>query len=456
MAQERLTRQELSWLLAQEARGAAKLLRQGVTQLKAPAEPAASVETTLDTLDDAIGKLSELQSGAPGKAARRGRIDLAALLYELAPNARIAIEPGAGTEVFGEENELKRMLYVLVSQASAGQASPSDDTAPEVQIRREDQWVRISVDLGPDTTATGELERRWLSRMAVRHGGRLELEGGTQSVLLPANGASDQREVVELRKELEQAQQLGEAYARELAQVFSAGEMPDERASVHPSEGGAERFELLVAGSSALSRSLRELDEAIKADAALAERALGQDAELCQRLSRRAAAVHELSLGLSRLAECPLTEPAERVDPREFAERAVHASEARAARSGVELVLHAEQCSPVSVRPKAFELLLKTLVDHAISATPRDGRVSIRLAPLPSGVEVCVQDGGPVVPDTARSDILRRRVDPTALGRPAGLSLLAAHTLAAHLGGNLTLRQSAEGRAETHVALAVG
>jgi signal transduction histidine kinase len=444
----------LSWLLAQEARGAAKMLRQGVTQLKqAPAEPATSVETTLDTLDDAIGKLSELQSGAPGKAARRGRIDLAALLYELAPNARIAIEPGAGTEVFGEENELKRMLYVLVSQASAGSASPSDDTAPEVQIRREDHWVRISVDLGPDTAATGELERRWLSRMAIRHGGRLELEGGTQSVLLPADGASDQREVVELRKELEQAQQLGEAYARELAQVFSAGELPDERVSLHAPDHGAERFELLVAGSSALWRSFRELDEALKADAALAEKALGDDAELCGRLNRRAAAVHELALGLSRLAECPLAESVERVEPRELAKRALQASEARAARSGVELVLDAEPCPPLSVRPKAFELLLKTLIDHAISATPRDGRVTLRLAPLPNGVDVRVQDGGPVVPDAARSDVLRRRVDPTALGRPAGLSLLGAHTLAAYLGGDLALRESTEGRAETQVVI---
>jgi hypothetical protein len=219
VSNDRLTRQELSWLLAQEARGAAKALREGVIQLKQPElrEATPRVETTLDALDDAIGRLSELQSGGRG-APRRGRIDLAALLYQVAPTARIAMQPGDGTEVSGEENELRRMLHVLVNETS----NPAERTAtssPEVRIRRENDWVKISVDLGPDTSATSELERRWLSRMALRHGGRLELEGGTQTIVLPADGSGE--EVNELRKELEQAQQLGEAYARELAAVFA-------------------------------------------------------------------------------------------------------------------------------------------------------------------------------------------------------------------------------------------
>jgi hypothetical protein len=224
MAPDRLTRQELSWLLAQEARGASKALRVGVTQLKQPlstsAKAAPQVETTLDTLDDAIDMLTALQSGAAA-GGRRGRIDLAALLYSIAPNARIAIEPGAGTEVFGEENELSRMLHVLVSQTNSSPSEGAETASPEISIRRERDWVRITVELGPDSSSTVELERRWLSRMATRHGGRLELDAGTQSIVLPADGASDRREVSELRKELEQAQQLGEAYARELAAVLA-------------------------------------------------------------------------------------------------------------------------------------------------------------------------------------------------------------------------------------------
>ena len=226
VSQDRLTRQELSWLLAQEARGAAKALREGVAQrgVAAPAvveiQEAPAVETNLDALDDAISRLSELQMGQASKA-RRGRIDLAALLCEIVPNARIAMETGSGTEVFGEESELRRMLHVLASSTNSDPAS-AETTRTDLSIRREGDWVRIAVDLGPDSSATAELERRWLSRMATRHGGRLELEGGKETLILPADRATE--EVAELRKELEQAQQLGEAYARELAAVFTSSD----------------------------------------------------------------------------------------------------------------------------------------------------------------------------------------------------------------------------------------
>jgi hypothetical protein len=114
----RLSRNELGWLLAQEARGAAKTLRENVTLLTQPPPPniepkivgrtEVHLESTLNALDDAINLISELETG-PSSRGRRGRIDLAALLYEIAPNARIAIQPGAGTEVYGEESELRRL-----------------------------------------------------------------------------------------------------------------------------------------------------------------------------------------------------------------------------------------------------------------------------------------------------------------------------------------------------------
>ena len=131
VSQERLTRHEISWLLAQEARGAARALREGVSQLRQgpgtepkilsmPSEGPA-VETTLDALDDAISMLSDLNTATRGAKARRGRIDLAALLMDLAPSTRMGIEPGAGTEVFGDEQDLKRMLNLLVTQAGSAQ-----------------------------------------------------------------------------------------------------------------------------------------------------------------------------------------------------------------------------------------------------------------------------------------------------------------------------------------------
>ena len=45
-------------------------------------------------------------------------------------------------------------------------------------IRREGELVRLTVALGPDSSATGETEHAWLHRMALRYGGSLVLEGG--------------------------------------------------------------------------------------------------------------------------------------------------------------------------------------------------------------------------------------------------------------------------------------
>ncbi|HET9930830.1 MAG TPA: hypothetical protein VFQ35_09095, partial [Polyangiaceae bacterium] len=284
MSNERLTRHEITWLLAQEARGAARTLRSEVGRVSMPsAVPAPGTEpvvTTLDALDDTIEMLSALNTGSRGNKARRGRIDLAALLVEIAPSARIAIEPGAGTEVFGEESELRRMLNLLVNQAAAGA------TETEVRIRRLGDLIKISVDLGPDAAQAGELERRWLSRMATRHGGSFELDGATQSILLQADGASDQREVHELRKELEQAQQLGEAYARELAAVLGSGDVRSEPPPSVASTDGASRLEVLRGAFSAFERICRSTAEAARTDAAAVAK-LDGGADVYQSLTRR-------------------------------------------------------------------------------------------------------------------------------------------------------------------------
>jgi two-component system OmpR family sensor kinase len=237
---ERLTRQELSWLLTQEARGAAERLRKGVQILtKPPPPPPASksdrapaserpvtltstgeesegLESTLDMLDGAMSRLAQIY-GPAAQRPRKGRVDLAALLWEVAPDAKVQLEPGAGTEVFADESELRRMLHVLLgamTQAGVGGAQV-------VGLRRDGDDVRLSVALGPDTAPISPAERGWLARMAIRYGGRYELDGASECLIFPALEAEQRAEVQTLRKELEAAKAQGEAYARELAAVFA-------------------------------------------------------------------------------------------------------------------------------------------------------------------------------------------------------------------------------------------
>jgi signal transduction histidine kinase len=420
----------------------------GETRIVTPGETP-GVETTLDALDDAISMLSDLNTGARGASkARRGRIDLAALLMDLSPNTRLAIEPGAGTEVFGDEQDLRRMLNLLVTQAG----SSTQGGAAEVKIRRQAEWVKISVELGPDAGAQ-ELERRWLSRMATRHGGWVELEGGTQSIFLPADGASDQREVVELRKELEQAQQLGEAYARELASVLAAGDIRTEPPPPVAPRGGSQRFEALQCAALGLSRTLKGMLDALRADAVLATRELGEASQLAQSLNKRAPGLAEMLADLTIASECPFDEPKSEVSVADLAKAAVADAEQRALRHGVTVELKGPATLKLSTRPKTLQALLRALVHHAISATPHDGNVTVSVYAVETGVLVSVQDGGPSVTEAHRTDVLRNRTDPSAFGRPSGITLLLAEAAAESLGSTLELRDGPDGQAEVWTLL---
>jgi hypothetical protein len=461
----RLTRQELGWLLAQEARGAAKILRQDVTLLTQPppAEGAVSittipvlpplpelrVTTTLNALDDAIGMLSELEAGPhTSKGARRGRIDLAALIWEIAPGAAISIGTEAGTEVFGEEAELRRMLHVLVLLAnSAGSGSRVASAAP-IRIRRDGDWLRIGVDLGPDVSATTDLERRWLSRMATQMGGRLELEGGNMALFLPADASSDQSEVADLRKELAQAQQLGEAYARELAAVFAAGELPEVDASADSSDVAARRFDLLVGFASATHHALSPVFRSMKEDS---ERLVAS--EPGRKIAGHISSGFEFLTEISRIAGCPRSEATETVDVSSAVRAVVSEAESRAARHGVAVAAELPDAAPLVTRPRTLSLLLRALVDHAIVATPRGGSVAMALFVEAGSIALSIRDGGTAVPPSVHGDVLEHRVDPASLGRPPGLSLLAAHTVAGVLNGVVRLAQAPDGAAVTEVRL---
>lgn len=460
VTEDRLTRQELGWLLMQEARGTARALREEVSQLKTGQErlsdQAPPVDSMLDALDGAIEMMSALEvptGPALGHGKdRRGRIDIAALLFELAPNAKIAIEPGAGTEVFGVELELRRVLAVLLK------LSGSDTNATSaIDVRRDTDWVIVSVALGPEGMSTRDLEHRWLNRMATRHGGRVELTGNVTRLYLPADTSSGQQEILQLRKELEQAQQLGAVYARELAEAFAVSTeappsvIPESRRPSDPP------LRVLTSAAASVLRALRSATDGLRQDAAKAARILGDQHELTVALSQRLLAYGELISDLERIARVSLEEPPRSIELALLLREVLDSADGRARRNDIALALECEASLRVSVRPQILGLLVRSLLDQAISSTPRSGLVEVKAVARAfegtSTVTIHIADGGPIVPDGTHEALLLGLADPSAIGRPGALAWTAAGAAAKTLGVTVEVGESVTRRSEVRLTL---
>ena len=145
---DRLTRTELSWLLMQEARHAAKKLRSGVglvatgvgepeiRDLAPPSEDTGGVEATLDGLDAAMSTLSSLYGQPAQPRGKRGRIDIAALVWEVAledgsvaaivpsnEHAHAVIASGRAVNVYTLD-EVARLLLAFPALVKAKQVFP--------------------------------------------------------------------------------------------------------------------------------------------------------------------------------------------------------------------------------------------------------------------------------------------------------------------------------------------
>lgn len=455
MSKGKLTRQELGWLLTQEAQGAAERLRKGVSALtQAPPPPgtdASGVDATLSALDDAMRMLGSLHNKPSNTRGRRGRIDLASLLWEVAPEARVSIEPGSGTEVHGDESELRRMLHVMLGHGSGSGSA--------VTIRRDGDEVVIGVVLGPDSSVTAETERAWLARMAIRYGGRYELVGSQEVLALPAEGVDQRDDVAKLRKELDEARKQGEAYARELAAVWAAGDEPVAQSSYPPpATPAADRHGAvarLSGGVAATLRSLvspvaRELAE-VRAAMAAAARKSSPDLEASARgddhlesIRRKLVGIQEFVSELAAIGESDPHELQREVDLVEIVRAEVRALEARAARTGVvvEVVVVPEDPgarAPARVSPRSTSVVVRELVAHALAATSRGGsvRVVVRAPEDGLGTRVLVDDGGTLLPAAARRALLALEVEPGTYGRPSSVGLFVASEIATAQGALL-------------------
>ena len=459
---ERLTKNELTWLLAQEARTAAQKLRRGVGMYSGDEAPppitvieegSGGVESTLNQLDEAVNMLASLH-GHPQARGRRGKIDLAALLWEVAPEARVQIEMGEGTAVFGDESELRRMLLVLLGHGGDPSSSAG---ALGVTVKREGDEVRVGVNLGPDMPSTFETERVWLSRMAVRYGGRLELDGSMQTLILAADVDTHRRELESLKKELAAAQAQGEAYARELAAVFSReggaavsrSSMPLSRPSRMPQSSG-DALAVLVASVRSLSTDLRGILASIGRDIAPLKDAGGEVGDIAGSVGRHITGASAVVADLARLGACPIGEQARHADVAEILREVCATEKARAARHDVTVSLSitgegGTGSTQNLVEVGAFPILLQSLLDHAIEATPAGSEVCVTLLESSPAFTFCFDDAGPALPASARGGVMSRDFAALAQDRPQGLALIAASAIASHLRLSLELEDAPKG-----------
>ncbi|HTJ82836.1 MAG TPA: sensor histidine kinase [Polyangiaceae bacterium] len=473
MSGDRLTRTELSWLLTQEAKSAADKLRKGVglttpppaptivgtpptppvaTILPGPSEDT-GVEGVLNRLDETMSMLASLYGNQP--RGRRGRIDVAALLWEIAPEARVQIDmENKGLVVFGDESELRRMLHVLMALGG----DPTTQGAMMVGNRRDDDKIKIAVELGPDKTQGFDAETQWLSRMTTRYGGELLLEGNTNTLVLPAS--DDDREVESLRRELAAAQAQGEAVARELAAVISSRSEPPppNRTGTTGSPSATDGLAPLVGMARSLVTDVRGILAAIGRDMApLRERGRwgerdAEIAEVASSVGRHVTAASEVVGDLARLAGCPLFELPGTCNLLDHLRDVVKSEQIRASRHGVQLLLHAPDSVSDDLLPMATtHIFIQELLDSAISVSPSDSQVEVRITESATGVVITVDDAGPALTQKAKSGAVNRDFDALVQERTAALPLIAAFALAAHLHAPLNLEDAPSGGTRARV-----
>ncbi len=400
----------------------------------------------LDTLDGAIEMLGTLQGDRGTR--RRGRIDVAALLYAIAPNARIEIAPGEGTEVFGEEGALSRMLHVLLHQA-VGDA-PLGSASPEVHVERQGDLVHVGVDLGPDSSASSELERRWLAHMANRFGGRIELGGGRQTLVLPADGVDEKSEVVALRRELEEAQALGETYAKELATILTAVQNRTEEHGAPPSSRAEPSFsintELAAALARATSRAYHAWFEALRERVNQVAHQLGPS-DLARDLTEHVASGAELLSGVTAFGDSSTDEPPSVVALASLGQEIGSALAERAAHSRVTLDIDVASDLTLSASHGLLTLLVREMLTHAIEAAEAACTIVLRARRLGSDIELSVAEVGQQIPTVPGTNSPSRR-EPAQVGRPPSVCLIVARATAIRLGGSLGQRIGESGRTE--------
>jgi len=170
--------------------------------------------------------------------------------------------------------------------------------------------------------------------------------------------------------------------------------------------------------------------------------------ERLESIRRKLLAVQDFVGELAAIGESDPRELQREVDLFEVVRAEVRILEARAARTGVEIVVRAVPDepgarAPTRGSPRSVAALVRELVAHAISATPRGSGVSVLVHAGGSeeglGARMVVDDGGTILPAAARLALLALEVEPGTFGRPSGVGLFLAAEIAAAQGALLEL-----------------
>ena len=123
----------------------------------------------------------------------------------------------------------------------------------------------------------------------------------------------------------------------------------------------------------------------------------------------------------------------EQVDLNEVARLAVSdaIANAQARRIDIGIAVSAADNDTVAVvvqgQPEALRMMLRNLLDNAVKYTPEGGQVDIGIAHRDAGVELCVDDSGPGLPESERERVLDRFYrsgEPQAPGSGLGLAIV--------------------------------
>ena len=95
----------------------------------------------------------------------------------------------------------------------------------------------------------------------------------------------------------------------------------------------------------------------------------------------------------------------------------------------------------IRVSPRSVAVMLRALVAHALSATPRGSAISVTVsAPdVTLGARVMVDDAGTILPTAARRALLALEVEPGTFGRPSSVGLFVAAEIASAQGALLEI-----------------